>query len=120
MTVCMTEFSTNVIFHWSLKMFQTADQASSGLVGREWRPRGQQGTPMEDRGLCAARRRVWWSSLILGCRVVRFGRVLIAVPSRGVRHSTTFKPVSILKDADGVMAGLRRIQSIEKHRARLH
>ena len=66
---------------------------------------------MEDRGLCAARRRVWWSSLILGCRVVRFARVLIAVPSRGVRHSTTFKPVSILKDADGVMAGLRRIQA---------
>ena len=68
MTVCasMTETSTKekLYFHWSLKMFQTADQASSGLAGREWRPRGQQGTineyvqaTNEDKGLCAARRR---------------------------------------------------------------
>lgn len=77
MPVCMTESSNSHCFRWSLKMFQTADQASSGLAGQDWRPwapskvRDVQATD-EDRGLCAARRRVWWSPLIRWCRVVPF------------------------------------------------
>ena len=53
-------------FHWSLQTFQTADQACSGLaLARNGGHGGQQGTPCfdlhatdENKGLCAAHRRI--------------------------------------------------------------